>query len=149
MTEDYVDEQLIEFKEAFALFDRDGSGLIPTRVLGTIMRSLGICPTETEIADIIKEADPQKTGFINFENFYKVVSIKSRNTDCVDEIIEAFRVFDREGNGIITADELKHIMTSLGEKMTEDEADEMVREADIYGNGEIKYEEFVRVLAAL
>ena len=65
---------------------------------------------------------------------------KMKDTDSEDEIREAFRVFDKDGNGSISAAELRHVMTNLGEKLTDDEVDEMIREADLDGDGEINYE---------
>jgi Ca2+-binding EF-hand superfamily protein len=50
---------------------------------------------------------------------------------------EAFKVFDRDNNGFISAAELRHVMTSIGEKLTDDEVDEMIREADQDGDGRI------------
>ena len=50
------------------------------------------------------------------------------------------RVFDKDGNGFISAAELRHVMTNLGEKLTDEEVDEMIREADIDGDGQINYE---------
>ena len=66
----------------------------------------------------------------------------------IAEFKEAFRVFDKDGNGFISAAELRHIMTNLGEKLTDEEVDEMIREADIDGDGQINYEEFVKVMMA-
>jgi Ca2+-binding EF-hand superfamily protein len=63
-----------------------------------------------------------------------------------EEMIEAFKVFDSDGNGMISADELKQIMFNLGEKLTEEEVEDMVKEADIDGDGEINYEEFVSMM---
>ena len=60
--------------------------------------------------------------------------------DSKDEIRQAFRVFDRDGNGSISAAELRHVMTNLGEDCTEEEVDEMIREADANGDGEVNYE---------
>lgn len=59
---------------------------------------------------------------------------------------EAFNVFDRDGNGLISAAELRHTMTSLGEQLTDAEVDDMIREADISGDGHINYEEFVAMM---
>ena len=64
----------------------------------------------------------------------------------VEKILEAFKVFDEDGNGFISAAELRHIMTNLGEKLTDEEVDEMIREADIDGDGQINYEEFVKMM---
>ncbi len=47
------------------------------------------------------------------------------------------QVFDRDNNGFISAAELRHVMTSIGEKLTDDEVDEMIREADQDGDGRI------------
>jgi calmodulin len=63
-----------------------------------------------------------------------------KDTDSEDEIKEAFKVFDKDGNGYISAAELRHVMTNLGEKLTDEEVDEMIREADIDGDGQINYE---------
>ena len=65
---------------------------------------------------------------------------KMKDTDSEEEIKEAFRVFDKDGNGFISAAELRHVMTNLGEKLTDEEVDEMIREADIDGDGQVNYE---------
>ena len=66
-------------------------------------------------------------------------NMKDRDTE-EDEIREAFRVFDKDGNGYISAAELRHVMTSLGEKLTEEEVEEMIIEADTDGDGQLNYE---------
>ena len=58
------------------------------------------------------------------------------------------RVFDKDGNGYISAAELRHVMTNLGEKLTDEEVDEMIREADIDGDGQVNYEEFVTMMTS-
>uniref|UniRef100_A0A162AFH3 EF-hand domain-containing protein n=1 Tax=Daucus carota subsp. sativus TaxID=79200 RepID=A0A162AFH3_DAUCS len=70
------------------------------------------------------------------------------DTDSEEELKEAFRVFDKDQNGFISAAELRHVMTNLGEKLTDEEVDEMIREADVDGDGQINYEEFVKVMMA-
>ena len=60
--------------------------------------------------------------------------------DAEEEIKEAFRLFDKDGNGFISAAELRHVMTSIGEKLTDEEVDEMLREADMDGEGMVNYE---------
>ena len=146
--EQLTEEQIAEFKEAFSLFDKDGDGTITTKELGTVMRSLGQNPTEAELQDMINEVDADGNGTIDFPEFCTLMARKMKDTDSEEELKEAFRVFDKDGNGFISAAELRHIMTNLGEKLTDEEVDEMIREADIDGDGQINYEEFVKVMMA-
>ena len=69
-----------------------------------------------------------------------MMSNKIKDTDTEEEIREAFRIFDRDGNGLISANELRQIMANLGEKLTDEELDEMMREADLNGDGHIDYQ---------
>lgn len=69
--------------------------------------------------------------------FLTMMARKIKDTDSEEEIREAFRVFDRDDNGYISAAELRHVMTSIGEKLTDEEVDEMIREADQDGDGRI------------
>ena len=69
--------------------------------------------------------------------FLTMMARKMKDTDSEEEIREAFKVFDRDNNGYISAAELRHVMTSIGEKLTDDEVAEMIREADQDGDGKI------------
>jgi calmodulin len=80
------------------------------------------------------------SGAIDFPEFLTMMSRKLKDTDDDEEICEAFRVFDKDGNGFISAAELRHVMTNLGEKLTDEEVDDMIREADIDGDGQVNYE---------
>ncbi|GAA5877691.1 hypothetical protein JCM8547_003799 [Rhodosporidiobolus lusitaniae] len=138
--------QIAEFKEAFSLFDKDGDGTITTRELGTVMRSLGQNPTEAELQDMINEVDADGNGQIDFPEFLTMMARKMKDTDSEDEVREAFKVFDKDGNGFISAAELRHVMTNLGEKLSDNEVEEMIREADVDGDGQINYDEFVKMM---
>jgi calmodulin len=65
---------------------------------------------------------------------------KMKETDTDEELKEAFKVFDKDGDGSISAAELRHVMMNLGEKMSDEEVTEMIREADLNGDGQIDYE---------
>lgn len=113
------------------------------------MRSLGYQPTEEEIEDIISQADLDGNGTIDFDEFIQMMPAASRNEraeNAEEEMREAFQIFDADGNGKITSEELRLIMENLGEKLTDEEIDDMVKEADIDGDGEINYEEFVKMM---
>jgi len=146
MAEQFTEDQIAEFKEAFSLFDKDGDGCITTKELGTVMRSLGANPTEAELKEMISEVDADGSGTIEFHEFVNMMARKMKDTDSEEEIREAFKVFDKDGNGFISAAELRHVMTHLGEKLTDEEVDEMIREADIDNDGQINYEEFVKMM---
>jgi len=142
------DEQMAEFREAFNLFDKNKDHMISAKELGTVMRSLGQSPTDKDIQNMIRQADVDKNGSIDFEEFVKMMLGYSRRADPETEMREAFRVFDKDGNGYISAEELRHVMTNLGERLTDQEVAEMIREADINGDGMVDYNEFIKLLCS-
>ena len=138
-----------QYQDAFEMFDKDKDGTITAKELANVMETLtGEKPSLDEINSMIKEVDLNSDGKIELEEFITLMMKNSPDTQQEEEVINAFRVFDKEGNGLIQTDELKHIMMTIGDKMTEDEADEMIHEADIDGDGTINYEEFVRMMIA-
>ncbi|XP_063430894.1 uncharacterized protein LOC134712857 [Mytilus trossulus] len=140
------DDEIAEFKEAFSLFDKDGDGTISSAELGVVMRSLGQNPSEQELTDLVNEVDIDGNGIIDFQEFLTMMAKKMKDTDTEEEIREAFRVFDKDGSGSISANDLRHIMTNLGDKLPDEEVDEMIQEADLDGDGQIDYIEFVKMM---
>ena len=132
------------------MFDKDGDGTITTKELGTVMKALGQNPTQAELQDMINELDADDNGTIDFEEFLNMFAKKMKNGDVEseEEIREAFRVFDKDGNGFITTAELRQVMNTLGDKLTVAEVEEMICEADIDGDGQVNYEEFVIMMTA-
>lgn len=137
-----TEEQIAEFQEAFSLFDKDGDGTITTGELGTVMRSLGQNPTEEELQEMINEVDADGNGTIDFPEFLTLMARRTNDTDSEEELREAFRVFDKDGNGYISAAELRHIQTNLGEMPTDEAVEETIRIADMDRDGQINYNEF-------
>ncbi|KAI3898631.1 hypothetical protein MKW98_000744 [Papaver atlanticum] len=149
MAESLTQDQIVEFQEAFCLFDKDGDGCITIEELATVIRSLDQNPTEEELQDMIKEVDVDGNGTIEFGEFLSLMARKMKETDAEEELQEAFKVFDKDQNGFISAPELRHVMINLGEKLTDEEVDQMIREADLDGDGQVNYEEFVRMMMAV
>jgi len=133
---------ILEMKEAFQLFDKNGDGFISAKELGVLMRTLGRNPTEDEIMNIMNEIDVDHNGKLDFSEFTIMMRDKLSGEDMEQEIKQAFRVFDRNGDGFISKNEFKRCMMHFGEKFTDDEVEEMIAEADINNDGRIDYTEF-------
>ncbi|KAL6971691.1 myosin I light chain Cam2 [Sarracenia purpurea var. burkii] len=143
------EEQIVEFQDAFNLFDKDGDGCITIEELATVIRSLDQNPSEKELQDMISEVDADGNGTIEFPEFLTLMANKMKETDAEEELKEAFKVFDKDQNGYISANELRHVMINLGEKLTDEEVDQMIREADLDGDGLVNYEEFVQMMTTV
>lgn len=144
--ENLTEEQVAEFKEAFQIFDKNGDGSITVKELGTVMRSLGQNPSDEEIQKMINEVDEDKSGTIDFNEFLGLMAKKMKESNTEDDLLEAFKVFDRDGNGKISAHELRYVMMSAGEELTEADIADIIQSADTDGDGYIDYQEFVRLL---
>lgn len=141
------EDKVQEYREAFNMYDKDHDGVISTHKLGVMLRSLGHNPTELEIQEMIDEVDHDRTGTVEFEDFLEVVMSKDLDEEDHELALkEAFKMFDRDGNGYIDADELRLCMMNLGEKLTLEEVEEMIREVDVDYDGRMNYEEFVKLM---
>ena len=103
------DLQRMEFKQAFQEFDKDGSGTISTKELLPVMRSMGQNPTEDEVLNLVIEYDVNGDGTIDFDEFMEMMKKQAEHQDNSAELKEAFKIFDRDGNGYIDAAELKKV----------------------------------------
>ena len=141
-----TEEQKQEIKEAFDLFDTDGSGTIDAKELKVAMRALGFEPKKEEIRKMIADADRDGSGVIDFPEFLEMMTQKMSERDPREEMLKAFRLFDDDETGKISFKNLKRVAKELGENMTDDEIQEMIDEADRDGDGEIGEEEFMRIM---
>lgn len=141
-----TEEQLNEFREAFALYDKDGDGTITTLELGKVMRSLGQNPSVEELQNMINEIDQDGNGIIDFEEFVIMMRRNLQNKNSEQELRNAFKVFDKDNNGFITAKELKHVMENLGEDISIEEASFMIMEGDLNNDGKLTYDEFIKLM---
>ena len=141
-----TEEQKQEIKEAFDLFDTDGSGTIDAKELKVAMRALGFEPKKEEIRKMIADVDKDGSGVIDFPDFLDMMTSKMAERDPREEMIKAFRLFDDDESGKISFKNLKGVAKELGENMTDEEIQEMIDEADRDGDGEICEEEFMRIM---
>ena len=136
------EEQIKEFEEAFLLFDTDCSGTISIDELEVVMNSLGQRPTDEELKKMIAEADADGNGEVDFEEFLTLMKKQIKNMDPEDELRELFQIYDINSDGLISAMEVQTVMSKQGERINNEELKEIIREADLDGDGYINFQEF-------
>ena len=105
-----------------------------------VMRTHGFQPSEDDLSSMIRNVDTNSNGAIDFNEFIEMMV--KRGGDVEEDVAHAFKVFDRDGDGLITGEELRLTMNNLGEPITEEEVRDMIAEADIDGDGKINFAEF-------
>ena len=128
------------------MFDVNKDGSISKKELEYILRSLNEDPEEEEIQQLLDEVDVDGNGEIDFEEFVALMGKRQKQIDLEAEIVNAFKVFDKDENDLISITDLRHILSNLNDFMTEDEIDEMLFEADTDYDGFIKYKDFLKDL---
>jgi myosin light chain 6 len=140
----FNEDQLSEFRDAFTLFDDRGDDRIHKVHLGEVVRALGLNPTEIDIKRCLKDLNVDRISFEQFLPIYEDLS-KRKDQSTEDDFIEGLRVFDKDGSGMINSAELRHLLTTLGERLSDDEVEQLLNGLeDKHGN--VNYEEFVRLL---
>ncbi|XP_072993632.1 probable calcium-binding protein CML7 [Typha latifolia] len=146
MGKDLTDEQVASMREAFSLFDTDGDGRIAPSELGILMRSLGGNPTQAQLKEIT--AAENLTAPFDFPRFLDLMRSHLRPEPFDRPLRDAFRVLDKDGTGVVAVADLRHVLTSIGEKLDPAEFDEWIREVDVSPDGTIRYEEFIQRMVA-
>ncbi|BFZ22462.1 hypothetical protein BsWGS_25501 [Bradybaena similaris] len=141
----HTEDEMAEFQETFSLFDTRGDGKIAASQLPDVLRALNQNPTEQEIRKCGFSQNPDAR--ITFETFYPFLETisKGRTVPTLEDFIEGFRVFDKDQNGHINYADLRHVLMSLGEKMSDDEVNELLAGQE-GSDGNINYEEFVKMV---
>jgi len=133
--------QIQEFKEAFNMIDQNRDGFIDKEDLHDMLASLGKDPTDDYLDGMMSQAH----GPINFTMFLTLFGERLQGTDPEDVIKNAFGCFDEDNGGFIHEDRLRELLTSIGDRFTDEDVDEMYREAPIKNNM-FDYREFTRIL---
>ncbi|XP_049811175.1 troponin C, isoallergen Bla g 6.0101-like [Schistocerca nitens] len=147
--DDLPAEQIQLLKKAFDAFDHDKQGYITTDIVRTILDMLGLKMDADTLQDIIEEVDVDGSGQLEFEEFVILASrflVEEDAEAMQQELREAFRLYDKEGNGYITTGVLREILRELDDKITEEELDMMIEEIDSDGSGTVDFDEFMEVM---
>ena len=144
VVETLSEEMISEFKEIFSLFDTSGDSTIAAKNLKEVLMCLGQTITQEELDELMYEHEIDATGDgrVGFVEFLNLMGRKMKETKEVDRMREIFNVFDKNKDGFISASEIQCVMTSLGETLTEDEVNEMLKEADRDLDSHISFEDF-------
>ena len=146
MGKDLSDDQVSSMKEAFTLFDTDGDGRIAPSELGILMRSLGGNPTQAQLKSIV--AGENLTAPFDFPRFLDLMAKHMKAEPFDRQLRDAFKVLDKDSTGYVSVSELRHILTSIGEKLEPSEFDEWIREVEVGSDGRIRYEDFIARMVA-
>jgi calmodulin len=137
-------------EDAFRMFDSDGDGLINTSDLCAALNKLGQIPTPSELKSMIQEVDANGDGKIDYHEFLELASrgISDTQSGSSSEasLRHAFKVFDKDGDGFITPAELREELKASGKVLTLEEAEVLVKECDLDGDGKLCYAEFAKFI---
>lgn len=144
MAKPLTDVEIRDLRECFCLYDKIGDDKIESHLLGEVLRGLGQNPTNAEVKKNIAEIDPEGDKRISFEEFLPIFqSFRGKKPKfTTDDFVESLKVFDIDGSGMINEGELRHLLTSLGEKLSDDEVDMLIHGLEDK-QGQIDCEEFI------
>eukprot|EP00929_Paragymnodinium_shiwhaense_P055564 TRINITY_DN2783_c0_g1_i1.p2 TRINITY_DN2783_c0_g1~~TRINITY_DN2783_c0_g1_i1.p2 ORF type:complete len:194 (-),score=71.74 TRINITY_DN2783_c0_g1_i1:204-785(-) len=135
--------ELKEFAWAFMVSDVCEDGMINTLEAKRALRRLGEDPADKEWDAVLGEVDPHARGVMDFQKFVKLMARFDRSMMTEEELVNAFKLFDKDGSGSIDAIELRDVLTKLGFAVGMLDAQKMIDEADETGTGEVTFGEFV------
>lgn len=142
-----TEETKDEVREAFELFDSSNTGVVERRELKVMMRALGFEPRKEQLNRVLLQSGiTPKANQIRFQEFLNLISQLMNERDIQDEMMKAFELFDVDKTGKISLDNLRTVAEQLGEKMTDGELEEMIREADLDKDGFVNDTEFIRIM---
>nr|QGQ62245.1 Troponin C [Demodex brevis] len=149
MADDLTKEQVQMLRKAFDMFDREKKGYIACNMVSTILRTLGQTFEESDLQQLIVEIDADGSGQLEFDEFLTLTArflVEEDAEAMQEELREAFRLYDKEGNGYIKTSDLREILRALDDKLTADELDEMIAEIDTDGSGTVDFDEFMEMM---
>ncbi|KAH7823171.1 putative EF-hand domain containing protein [Monocercomonoides exilis] len=147
MAKYFTEEQIENFRTAFRVFDTDHSNTICVKELRHVLESADQHPTDEELQEMMDFLDTDGNGVLDFDEFVVMMAMAEGHCEEELKLKAAFKAFDKDGNGFISREELKSVLEAEGEKLSAADIDEMIKEADTNGDGQIDYSEFVVMMA--
>ncbi|KAI4324310.1 hypothetical protein L6164_023861 [Bauhinia variegata] len=137
-----------ELKRVFQLFDRNGDGRITKKELSDSLENLGIFIPDKELTQMIEKIDVNGDGCVDIDEFGELYQSIMDERDEEDDMREAFNVFDQNGDGFITVEELRAVLASLGLKQGRavEDCKKMIMKVDADGDGMVNYKEFKQMM---
>lgn len=138
------DEQIQLLRRAFSMFDSSKAGKIEREKVRMILNTLGYTYDDSELDGLLSAEDTEGKGTLTFEEFCRVAVHFSEEDDeaLQKELKEAFRLYDKEGNGYIPTSSLREILAALDDQLTGDQLNEMIAEIDTDSSGTVDFDEF-------
>jgi len=147
---DLDEAQTAALKTAFESFDTEGKGAIGVETIGNILRMMGVKVKEADLKEIVDEVDDDGSGMLEFEEFTELAAkflIEEDEEELKNELKEAFRIYDKDGQGFITNEVLKEILREIDPKLTETDLDGIIEEVDEDGSGTMDLDEFMEMMS--
>lgn len=138
-----------ELRRAFAEFDHNENGTISKEELGRVMKNFDNMVSEAELAQMIKLADKNGEGVINFNEFLCLMESNCTPQTADEEIKGLFNAIDTDNDGYITESEITKMMKSLGEKISKKDVRKMLKTGDKTKDGRISFTEFKMMIEEL
>jgi calmodulin len=135
-------------REVFSLFDKSRDGWMASHDIGLALRGMGLNPSEADLEAIQKDIDSSQSGMVSFEEFCRVFALMRSDNISEVQITEYLKTFDPYGDGYIRVEDLKEILTGMGERLTPDELQSIIADFDSRHEGRIQIEAFARKLLA-
>ena len=127
------DKNAKQYIEAFERFDKDYDGFMSIDDLAEIMKKVGKSINQGEMQDLIGEINTHDNGMFDLKDYLSIMQRRKRDKDCDDDLLTVFKIIDKDENDLIGSSELINFMTSLGHKISGEEAEEMIKEYDEMG----------------
>ncbi|KAK4370699.1 hypothetical protein RND71_010174 [Anisodus tanguticus] len=137
-----------ELRRIFQIFDRNGDGRITKKELNDSLENMGIFIPDLELTHMIEKIDVNGDGCVDIGEFGSLYQTIMDERDEEEDMREAFNVFDQNGDGFISVDELKSVLASLGLKQgrTIEDCKQMIKKVDIDGDGMVNFAEFKQMM---